>query len=96
MVVDYPRDHDCFLSKVPSPLSSDDSQDDLPRSVAGLTKLVRAPRFAEGKNTIDHRHESARVDDLGDLLELRATRLRANDRSPDTEFFGFLFRRRLD
>src|SRR6266496_90872 len=53
-------------------------------------------RFAERKNAIDCRREFARVDDLRDLCELRAVRLRANDRSPDAEFFGFLLRRRLD
>ena len=65
-------------------------------NVAGLTKLVRTPHFAERKDAIDYRGEFARVDDLGDLCELRAVRLRAEERSPDVEFFGFLFRRRLD
>ena len=65
-------------------------------SVAGLTKLVRAPHFAQRKNAIDYRREFARVDDPGDLRKLRTVRLRANDRSPDAEFFCFLIRRRLD
>src|SRR5438105_14595992 len=64
--------------------------------MTGLTKLVRAARFAERNDAIDYRREFARVDDLRDLCELRAVRLRANDRSPDAEFFGFLLRRRLD
>jgi hypothetical protein len=64
--------------------------------VAGLTKLVGAPRFAQRKDAIDYRCELARVDDLRDLCELRAVWLRAEERSPDAEFFGFLLRRRLD
>jgi hypothetical protein len=56
---------------------------------------MRPARFAERKDAIDYRRELARVDDLRDLCELRAVRLRAEERSPDAEFFGFLFRRRL-
>ena len=57
---------------------------------------MRPARFAERKDAINYRREFAGIDDLRDLCELRAVRLRANDRSPDAEFFGFLFRRRLD
>ena len=57
---------------------------------------MRPARFAERKDTVDYRREFARFDDLGDFRKLRAVRLRANDRSPDAEFFGFLLRRRLD
>ena len=64
--------------------------------VTRFTELVRAAHFAQRKNAIDHRREFARIDDLRDLGELRAVRLRAEERSPDAEFFGFLFRRRLD
>jgi hypothetical protein len=71
-------------------------QGDFSVSVTGLTKLVRPARFAQRKNAIDYRREFARVDDRRNLCELRAIRLRAEERSPDTEFFGFLFRRRLD
>ena len=46
-------------------------------SVAGLTKLVRAPHFAERQDTVNDRCELGRVDDLRDLCELRAVRLRA-------------------
>src|SRR5712672_889728 len=55
-----------------------------------------AARFRQRKDAIDYRRELARIDDRSDLRELRAVRLRANDRSPDAEFFGFLLRRRLD
>ena len=41
-------------------------------SVAGLTKLVRAPRLAQRKNAIDHRRELARVNDVRDLGEVRS------------------------
>ena len=58
--------------------------------VTRLTELVRAARFAERKDAIDYRREFARIDDLRDLRKLRAVRLRANDRSPDAELFGFL------
>src|SRR5262249_9897745 len=71
-------------------------QDDFSVSVTGLTKLVGTPRFAERNNAIDQRREFARIDDLCDLGELRAVRLRAQERSPDAEFFGFLLRGRLD
>src|SRR5436190_1319964 len=54
-----------------------DPQGDFSVSAAGLTKLVRPARFAERKNAIDHRREFARIDDLRDLCELRAVRLRA-------------------
>ena len=57
---------------------------------------MRPARFAEPKDTVNDRREFARADDLRDLCELRAVRLRANDRSPDAEFFGFFLRRRLD
>ena len=57
---------------------------------------MRPARFAEPKDTVNDRREFARVDDLRDLCQLRAVRLRANDRSPDAEFFGFFLRRRLD
>src|SRR6266446_9580737 len=57
---------------------------------------MRPARFAERKDAIDYRRESARIDDLRNLCKLRTVRLRANDRSPDAEFFGFLLRRRLD
>jgi hypothetical protein len=39
---------------------------------------MRPPRFAQRKDAIDYRREFARVDDLRDLSELRAVRLRAN------------------
>ena len=65
-------------------------------SVTRFTELVRAAHFRKRQDAIDHRREFARVDDLRDLCELRAVRLRAEERSPDAEFFGFLFRRRLD
>ena len=64
--------------------------------VARLTELVRAPHFGKRQDAIDHRREFARINDLRDLCELRAVRVRAEKRSPDAEFFGFLFRRRLD
>ena len=64
--------------------------------MTGLTKLVRAARFAERNDAIDYRREFARVDDLRDLCELRAVRLRAEERGPYAEFFGFLLRRRLN
>ena len=64
--------------------------------VTRFTELVRAAHFRKRQDAIDHRRELARVDDLRDLCELRAVRLRAKDRSPDAEFFSFLFRRRLD
>jgi len=54
-----------------------------------------AARFRQRKDAIDYRRELARIDDLSDLRELRAVRLRPNDRSPNAEFFGFLLRRRL-
>jgi hypothetical protein len=65
-------------------------------NVAGLTKLVGTPRFAQRKDAIDYRRELARFDDLGDLRKLRAVRLRAEERGPYAEFSGFLLRRRLD
>jgi hypothetical protein len=64
--------------------------------MTGLTKLVRAARFAERNDAIDYRREFARVDDLRDLRELLATRSRAEERSPDAELFSFLLRWRLD
>ena len=66
-----------------------DPQGDFSVSVAGLTKLVATPRFAHGKNAIDYRREFARIDDLRDLSELLATRLRAEERGPDAEFLAF-------
>src|SRR6266436_8186397 len=85
-----------FLFPFEGSVSVVDPQGDFSVSVAGLTKLVGTPRFAQRKNAIDYRRDFARIDDLRDLCELRAVRLRANDRSPDAEFFGFLLRRRLD
>ena len=64
--------------------------------VTRFTELVRAAHFRKRQDAIDHWRELARIDDLCDLCELRAIRLRAEERSPDAEFFGFLFRRRLD
>src|SRR5438874_6473619 len=42
-------------------------------NVAGLTKLVGPPRFAQRKNATDHRRELARIHDLRDLSQLLAT-----------------------
>src|SRR5438045_6392795 len=77
-------------------VSVPDPKGDFSVSVAGLTKLMRPAPFAQRENAIDYRREFARIDDLRDLCELRAVRLRAEDRSPDAEVFGFLLRRRLD
>jgi len=65
-------------------------------SVAGLTKLVGTPRFAQRKNAIDYRREFARIDDLRDLCELLAIRVTGNKRGANAELFGFLVRWRLD
>ncbi len=64
--------------------------------VTRLTKLVRTPHFAQRKNAIDHRREFARIDHLRDLSELSTARVASHKCGADAEFFGFLFRRRLD
>ena len=64
--------------------------------VTGLTELVRAAHFAERKDAVDYRREVARVDDLRDLSELSTARVASHKCGADTDFFGFLFRRRLD
>src|SRR5205807_10403661 len=88
----------CFVFCFPfeGSVSIADPQGDFSVNVAGLTELVGAPRFAQRKDAIDYRRELARIDDLRDLIELLATRLHAEERSPDAELFGFVLRRRLD
>jgi hypothetical protein len=77
-------------------ISGTDSQNNFAVGVTRLTALVRAERFAERKDAIDYRREVARVDDLRDLSELTTARVASHKYGADAEFFGFLFRRRLD
>jgi hypothetical protein len=72
------------------------AQDNFSPDVTRLTKFVRAPRFAQGKDAIDYRREFARIDHLRDLSELSTARVASHKCGADAEFFGFLFRRRLD
>src|ERR1700731_3789355 len=76
--------------------SKGDSQGNFAVGVTRLTELVRAARFAERKDAIDCRREFARVDDLRDLSELSTARVASHKCGADAEFFGFLFRGRLD
>ena len=77
-------------------ISVTDPQDNFAAGATRLTELVRAARFAERKDAIDYRREFARVDDLRDLSELSTARVASHKCGADAEFFGFLFRWRLD
>lgn len=65
-------------------------------SVARSTKLMRAPRFAEGKNAIDYWREFSRVDYLRDLGEFLAVRSSAQPDPSSAVFFCFVFGRLLN
>ena len=64
--------------------------------MARLTKLVRAPRFAEGKNAIDYWREFSRVDDLRDLDEFLAVSSSAQPDPSNAVLFCFVFGRLLN
>jgi hypothetical protein len=79
-----------------SSISVADPQDNFAVGVTRFAELVRAAHFAEWKDTVNDRREFARINDLRDLSELRAAWVASHKCGADAEFFGFLFRRRLD
>ena len=65
-------------------------------SVTGLTKLVRAARFGERKDSIDYRAQFSRIDSLRYLRQFLAVRASASHNSSETASLSFLGRRWLD
>ena len=57
-------------------ISVADSQDNFAVGVTRFTELVRAAHFRKRQDAIDHRRQLARVNNVRDLCELRAVRLR--------------------